>query len=236
MREENPIAAAGIGGRSEVLAAPSTSGKIRWGILLRYKQTWAFATGKFMSDPIWWFYLFWVPDYLQREHGLHLTQIGLSILAIGVISDIGSIGGGWLSSSLIKRGFSVSAARKWAMFVCALCVLPIATVYHISGLWPATLLIGLAAAGHQGFSANLFTLTSDLFPSRAVASVVGIGGMLGAIGGVLIAEIVGHVLEWTGSHMTPFFIAASAYPIALLLIHTLQPEARAGSNWTSVSR
>lgn len=232
MREQNPIAAAGIGKRSEVLAAPATSGKIRWGILLRYKQTWAFATGKFMIDPIWWFYLFRIPDYWQREHGLHLTQIGLPILAICVISGIGSIGG-WLSSSLIKRGFSVSAARKWAMFLCALCVLPITTVYRISGLWPATLLIGLAAAGHQGFSANLFTLTSDLFPPRAVASVVGIGGMLGAIGGMLIAEIVSHVLEWTGSYMIPFFIAASAYPIALLLIHTL---ARASNNWTCVSR
>jgi ACS family hexuronate transporter-like MFS transporter len=125
---------------------------------------------------------------------------------------------------MIRRGFSVNAARKWAMFFCALGVLPIAAVYRISGLWPATLLIGLAAAGHQGFSANLFTLTSDLFPSRAVASVVGIGGMLGAIGGMLIAEIVGHVLQWTGSYMIPFFIAASAYLIALLLIHTLSPR------------
>src|SRR6267378_6897446 len=200
------------------------SGKIKWTQLLPHKQTWAIAAGKFMTDPIWWFYLFWIPDYLQREHGLRLTQIGLPILAIYVISDIGSIAGGWLSSSMIRRGFSVNAARKWAMLFCALGVLPIATVYRISGLWPATLLIGLAAAGHQGFSANLFTLTSDLFPSRAVASVVGIGGMLGAIGGMLIAEIVGHVLQWTGSYMIPFFIAASAYLIALLLIHTLSPR------------
>jgi len=203
-------------------AAPS--GKIKLGILLRYKQTWAFAAGKFMIDPIWWFYLFWIPDYLQREHGLHLTQIGLPILAIYVISDIGSIAGGWLSSSMIRRGFSVNAARKWAMLFCALGVLPVATVYRISGLWLATLLIGFAAAGHQGFSANLFTLTSDLFPSRAVASVVGIGGMFGAIGGMLIAEIVGHLLQWTGSYMIPFFMAASAYLIALLLIHLLSPK------------
>jgi len=214
-----------VGEREYIQSDPAApSGKIRWGLLLRYKQTWAYAAGKFMIDPIWWFYLFWIPDYLQREHGLHLTQIGLPILAIYVISDIGSIGGGWLSSGLIRRGFSVNAARKWAMFLCALCVLPVATVYRISGLWPATLLIGLAAAGHQGFSANLFTLPSDLFPSRAVASVVGIGGMLGAIGGMLIAEIVGHVLQWTGSYMIPFFIAASAYLIALLLIHMLSPR------------
>jgi ACS family hexuronate transporter-like MFS transporter len=201
-----------------------SSGNIKWTQLLPHKQTWAFATGKFMIDPIWWFYLFWIPDYLQRQHGLHLTQIGLPILVIYVISDIGSIAGGWLSSSFIRCGYSVNAARKWAMFLCALSVLPIAIVYRLSGLWSATLLIGLAAAGHQGFSANLFTLTSDLFPSRAVASVVGIGGMAGAIGGMLIAEIVGHVLQWTGSYMVPFFIAASAYLIALSFIHLLSPK------------
>jgi MFS transporter, ACS family, hexuronate transporter len=199
------------------------NGKIKWAQLLPHNQTWAFAAGKFMIDPIWWFYLFWIPDYLQRQHGLHLTQIGLPILVIYVISDAGSIAGGWLSSSLIRRGLSVNVSRKSAMLVCALSVLPIAMVYRISGLWPATLVIGLAAAGHQGFSANLFTLASDLFPSRAVASVVGIGGMAGAIGGMLIAEIVGHVLQWTGSYVVPFFMAASAYLVALLFIQLLSP-------------
>jgi len=203
-------------------AAPP--GKIPWARLLRYRQTWTFAAGKFMVDPIWWFYLFWIPDYLQREHGLRLTQIGLPILVIYVISDVGSVAGGWLSSALIRRGFSVNAGRKWAMLACAICVVPIAMVYRVSGLWPATLLIGLAAAAHQGFSANLFTLTSDLFPSRAVGSVVGIGGMAGAVGGMLIAQIVGHVLQWTNSYMIPFFIAASAYLVAILLIHLLSPK------------
>jgi ACS family hexuronate transporter-like MFS transporter len=200
------------------------TGKIKWKQLLPHKQTWAFAAGKFMIDPIWWFYLFWIPDYLQRQHGLHLTQIGLPILVIYVISDVGSIAGGWLSSALIRRNFSINASRKWAMLICALSVVPVAVVSRVSGLWPATLLIGLAAAGHQGFSANLFTLPSDLFPSRAVASVVGIGGMAGAVGGMLIAEIVGHLLQWTGSYMIPFFMAASAYLIALLLIHVLSPK------------
>jgi len=200
------------------------SGKIKWLQLVGYKQTWAFASGKFLIDPIWWFYLFWIPDYLQREHGLRLTQIGLPILAIYLISDVGSVAGGWLSSGLIRRGLSVNAARKWAMFLCALIILPIALVYRVSGLWPATLLIGLAAAGHQGFSANLFTLTSDLFPSVAVGSVVGIGGMAGAIGGMLVAQIVGHVLQWTNSYMIPFFIAGSAYLVALLVIHLLSPQ------------
>ena len=198
--------------------------KISWTRLLSHRQTWAFAAGKFMTDPIWWFYLFWIPDYLQRQHGLHLAQIGLPIVVIYVISDLGSIAGGWVSSALIRRGFSVNGARKWAMLLCALGVVPIAWVSRISGLWPATLLIGLAAAAHQGFAANLFTLPSDLFPPRAVASVVGIGGMAGAAGGMLIAEIVGHLLQWTGSYVIPFFIASSAYLVALLLIHALSPR------------
>ena len=221
--EEHPRCTAGE--REYIQSDPvAPPGKISWARLLRYKQTWTFAAGKFMVDPIWWFYLFWIPDYLQREHGLRLTQIGLPILVIYLISDVGSVGGGWLSSGLIRRGFSVNTGRKWAMLACAVCVVPIAVVYRLSGLWPATLLIGLAAAGHQGFSANLFTLTSDLFPSRAVGSVVGIGGMAGAVGGMLIAQIVGHVLQWTNSYMIPFFIAASAYLIALLIIHLLSPQ------------
>ena len=203
---------------------PEPPGEIKWTELLPLRQTWTVAVGKFVTDPIWWFYLFWIPDYLQREHGLHLTQIFLPILVIYAISDLGSVAGGWLSSILIRRQFSVNAARKSAMFVCAMSVVPVAIVFRTSGLWPATLLIGLAAAGHQGFSANLYTLTSDLFPSRAVASVTGIGGTAGAIGGMLIAEIVGHVLQWTGSYMIPFLMAASAYLLALLLIHALSPR------------
>ena len=201
-----------------------SAGKLPWARLLKYTQTWTFAAGKFLIDPIWWFYLFWIPDYMQREHGLTLGKIGLPIFTIYLISDIGSVGGGWISSSLIRRGVSVNGARKLAMFICAIAVLPIAMTYRVSGLWPATFLIGLAAAAHQGFSANLFTLTSDLVPSRAVGSVTGIGGMAGAIGGMLIAEIVGHVLQWTGSYKIPFLIAASAYLVALLVIHLLSPR------------
>src|SRR6202162_4099433 len=213
------------GERAYIQSDPvGAAGKIEWSQLLPHSQTWAFAAGKCMIDPIWWFYLFWIPDYLQRRHGLHLTQIGLPILVIYVISDLGSIGGGWLSSSLIRPHFSINASRKCVMLICALSVVPVAVVFRVSGLWPATMLIGLAAAGHQGFSANLFTLTSDLFPSRAVASVVGIGGMAGAVGGMLIAEIVGHLLQWTGSYMIPFFMAASAFLISLLLIQLLSPK------------
>jgi len=204
-------------------AAPPAE-KIPWARLIGYRQTWTFAAGKFLTDPIWWFYLFWIPDYMQRQHGLRLSKIGPPIFAIYLISDIGSIAGGWISSFLLRRGLSLNASRKSAMLVCAIGVLPIAAAYRVSGLWPATLLIGLAAAAHQGFSANLYTLTSDLFPTRAVGSVVGLGGMAGAVGGMLIAEVVGHVLQWTNSYMIPFFIAASAYLVALLVIHLLSPK------------
>lgn len=204
--------------------SPGQAVKIKWTRLLFYRQTWTFAIAKFLTDPIWWFYLFWVPDFLQRQHGLKLTSIGLPILVIYLIADIGSVGGGWLSSFLIKRGASVNVARKTAFLISALCIAPIGFTYRVSSLWGAVLLIGLAAAGHQGFSANLFTLSSDLFPSRAVGSVVGIGGMAGSIGGMLIAAIVGHVLQWTGSYMIPFLIAASAYPVAILSIHLLSPR------------
>jgi MFS transporter, ACS family, hexuronate transporter len=201
--------------------------KIKWISLFPHRQTWAFVMGKFMTDPIWWFYLFWIPDFLQRRHGLALIKIGLPIMVIYLISDVGSVGGGWLSSWLIQRGKSINAARKIAMLVCALCVVPIVFAYRTDSMWEAVLLIGLAAAGHQGFSANLFTLTSDIFPSQAVGSVVGIGGMAGAIGGMLIATIVGHVLQWSGSYMVPFLIAGSAYLVALGTIHLLSPKLEA---------
>src|SRR5437667_1727675 len=198
--------------------------RIPWSRLIQFRQTWTFAAGKFLTDPIWWFYLFWIPDYMQRQHGLRLSKIGPPIFVIYLISDVGSVAGGWISSFLLRRGLSVNASRKWAMLVCAICVLPIAATSRLSGLWSTTLLIGLAAAAHQGFSANLYTLTSDLFPTRAVGSVVGMGGMAGAVGGMLIAEVVGHVLQWTNSYMIPFFIAASAYLVALLVIHLLSPK------------
>jgi MFS transporter, ACS family, hexuronate transporter len=204
--------------------APQPTEKIKWLSLLPFRQTWAIACGKFLTDPIWWFYLFWVPDFLERRHGVHLAQIGLPITVIYVISDIGSVAGGWFSSFLIQRGVSVNVGRKIAMLVCAIGIIPIVFAYRVSGLWPAVLLVGLAAAGHQGFSANLYTLTSDLFPKRAVASVMGIAGMAGAVGGMLIAKIVGYVLQWTGSYMIPFLIAGSAYLVALAVIHLLTPR------------
>jgi len=202
---------------------PDSSQKAAWRSLFPHRQTWAFAVGKFLTDPIWWFYLFWVPDFLQREHGLQLAQIGPPIVTIYVLSDIGSVAGGWFSSFLIRRGSSVSTARKTAMLLCALSVLPIVFADRVASLWTAVLIIGLAAAAHQGFSANLFTLPSDMFPSSAVGSVVGIGGTAGAIGGMLIAKIVGYALQWTGSYKVPFLIAGAAYLLALGFIHMLAP-------------
>jgi MFS transporter, ACS family, hexuronate transporter len=200
------------------------TGKVKWARLLPHRQTWAFVLGKFTTDPIWWFLLFWIPDFLQRVHGLRLTQIGVPIMVIYLMGDVGSVGGGWLSSSLIHRGKSVNFARKTALLICALSVVPIVFAYRTETLWGAILLIGLAAASHQGFSANLFTLTSDLFPAQAVGSVVGIGGMAGAIGGMCMAKIVGYVLQWTGSYMIPFFMAGTAYLLALALIQALAPR------------
>ncbi|MGH9551976.1 MAG: MFS transporter, partial [Terriglobales bacterium] len=175
--------------------------KIKWARLIPHRQTWAFVVGKFLTDPIWWFYLFWIPDFLERKHGLSLMKIGLPIVVIYVIADVGSVAGGWLSSWLIHRGRSVNFARKITLLICAVSVVPIVFAYNMQSLWGAVLLIGLAAAAHQGFSANLFTLTSDTFPAQAVGSVVGMGGMAGSIGGMLIATIVGHTLQWTGSYM-----------------------------------
>jgi len=143
---------------------------------------------------------------------------------IYVISDVGSVAGGWISSALIKRGHSVNAARKMAMLLCALGVIPVVFAYRVQDTWSAVWLIGLAAACHQGFSANLYTLTSDMFPAPAVGSVTGIGGMAGAIGGWFIADVVGHALQWTGSYMIPFLMAGVAYLVALGVIHALSPR------------
>jgi ACS family hexuronate transporter-like MFS transporter len=203
---------------------PPALPRVKWIKIIPHRQTWAFVLGKFTTDPIWWFLLFWIPDFLQRNHGLKLSQLGLPIMVIYVMADVGSVAGGWLSSFMIHRGKSVNLARKSAMLICALSVMPIVFAYRIENLWGAVLLIGLAAASHQGFSANIFTLTSDLFPTQAVGSVAGLGGMAGAIGGMFMAKLVGYVLQWTGSYMVPFLIAGFAYIVSLGIIHALAPR------------
>ena len=197
---------------------------VPWARLLPHRQTWAFSIAKFMTDPIWWLYLFWLPDFLHKRHNLNLKDFGPPLVVVYLLADIGSIGGGWLSSSLIKRGWTINEGRKLAMLICAIAVVPIIFAAQVSNLWVAVVLVGLAAAAHQGWSCNLFTTTSDMFPRYAVGSVVGIGGMAGAIGGLMIARIVGEILQRTGSYVPIFIIAASAYLAALLVFHLLSPK------------
>lgn len=197
---------------------------IPWKNLIGFRQTWAFTLGKFLTDPVWWLYLFWMPDFLHRAHGLNLEGMVLPLLVIYNAATVGSIAGGWLSSTLIRRGWNLNRSRKTTMLVCALAVVPIVAAAEVSGLWPAVLLLSLATAAHQGWSANLYTLVSDTFPRRAVGSVVGFGGMAGAVGGMMISEVVGHLLQWTGSYVPVFVIAGGAYLFALLVIHLLVPR------------
>jgi ACS family hexuronate transporter-like MFS transporter len=203
---------------------PDPKAHIPWRTILPHRQAWAFMVGKFLTDPIWWVYLFWIPDFLNRNHGIDLRLIGPPLVAIYLIADIGSIGGGWLSSTLIKRGWSVNAGRKTAMLICALAVVPMIFASGARDLWLAVGLISIAAAAHQGWSCNLFTLVSDTFPRQAVGSVVGLGGMAGAVGGMLIAKLTGYLLQVTGSYVPVFLMAAFAYLIALAIIHLLVPR------------
>ncbi|MCU0916745.1 MAG: MFS transporter [Planctomycetes bacterium] len=203
---------------------PDPAVKIPWLALLRYRQTWAFIAGMFLIAPIWWFYLFWLADFLSKKYALSLSRLSLPLVVVYLVADVGSIGGGWLSSWLLQRGWTVNAARKTALLVCALCVVPVFAASSVSHLWVATLLIGLAAAAHQGFSANLYTLVSDTAPRAVVSSIVGIGGMAGAIGGMLYAKFTGYVLEWTGAYWPLFLIAACAYLVSLAVIHVLSPR------------
>ena len=203
---------------------PEQAVKVPWSRIVRHRQAWAFVAAKFMTDPIWWFFLFWLPKFLHSQYGLTLTGLGLPLIAIFVMADIGSIGGGWLAGRFIRRGWSVNKARKGAMLVCALCVVPIIFAARAENLWVAVALIGLATAGHQGWSANVFTLTSDMFPRHAVGSVVGMGGFAGAVGGMMIATFIGFLLQSTGSYVPVFLMAGSAYLAALLVVHLLAPR------------
>ncbi|HKD78103.1 MAG TPA: MFS transporter [Candidatus Angelobacter sp.] len=198
--------------------------QIPWARLLPHRQTWAFLAGKFLTDPIWWFFLFWLPKFLNTSHGLELTALGPPLVVIYNAACVGSIGGGWLAARFLKAGWTVNRSRKTAMLLCALTVVPIVAAANVHSLWAAVALVSLATAGHQGWSANLFTFASDLFPRRAVASVVGIGGFGGAVGGMLIATFTGWILQVTHSYVPIFVIAGSMYMVALLVIHVITPR------------
>jgi MFS transporter, ACS family, hexuronate transporter len=198
--------------------------KVRWLKLVPHRQTWAFAITKFLTDPIWWFYLFWSGKFVHERFHVDIKSIGLPLIVIYLLADVGSIAGGWLSSWLLKNGWTPNGARKMAMFVCAVCILPVIYAPITHNLWIAVTLIGIAAAAHQGFSANIFTTTSDMFPRWAVGSVVGFGGMAGAIGGFLMQLAAGRIKDATGSYLIMFIMAGTVYLLALMIFHVLVPK------------
>ena len=221
-REQKRLSAAELAHIEQDPADPVQ--KIGWAKLLTKKETWAFALGKFLIDPIWWMFLFWLPDFLGKRYGLDLKTFGPPLIAIYLLSDVGSVGGGWMSSKFMKMGWSINKARKITMLICALLAVPVVFAANVDSLWLAVLIIGVATAAHQGFSANLYTLPSDVFPRGAVGSVVGIGGMLGAFGGMVFSKYIGQVLETIGTYTPIFLIAGSAYLVALLVVHLLTPK------------
>jgi ACS family hexuronate transporter-like MFS transporter len=201
------------------------SSKIAWSRLIPHRQTWAFLLGKVITDPIWWFYLYWLPGFLNARFGLSITKMGLPLLVIYNLCTIGSIFGGWLPAKLISMGWTVNRARKSAMLLYALAITPIMFVGKAHTLWQAVALISLATAAHQAWSANLFTLVSDMFPRRAVASVVGIGACGGSVSMMFFGLFIGFVLQLThGNYIPVFLLAGSAYLAAITVIHLLAPK------------
>jgi ACS family hexuronate transporter-like MFS transporter len=195
-----------------------------WRAIAARRETWAYALGKFCIDPIWWFFLFWLPGFLATRYELNILQFGPPLVAIYLISDVGSVAGGWASSRMIKAGRTVNYARKMTMLACAFAVTPIFFAQYYDDLWVAVLVIGIATAAHQAFSANLYTLPSDLFPRSAVGSVIGIGGTVGAVGGMIFSLYTGQVLERLGSYTPIFIVAGSAYFVSLAIVHLLSPR------------
>ena len=204
---------------------------ITWGTLFRVRQTYVFIVGKLLTDPIWWFFLFWLPSYFSTSFNLDLKKPGWPLVIIYMATSIGSIGGGYLSSYFIQKGWPVYKARKTAMFIFALCVLPIMSAKYATNMWVAVALISLAAAAHQAWSANIFTVASDMFPKKAISSVVGIGGMAGSIGGVLFPIFVGYILETyrqlgdsTAGYNIIFFVCGLMYMLAWAVMHFISPK------------
>jgi len=197
---------------------------VPWLSLLGLKETWAYALGKFFIDPIWWMYIFWLPDFLGKRYGLDLKTFGPPLVAVYLLSDVGSVIGGWASSRMIKSGRTVNFARKTTMLACAIFVTPIFFAQYVDNLWLAVLIIGTAGAAHQAFSANLYTLPSDLFPRSAVGSVIGIGGTVGAVGGMIFSLYIGQILDRVGTYTPIFIVAGCAYFVALAAVHFLSPH------------
>ncbi len=204
-------------------AAEDMGPEIPWRRLLRCKQTWAFSIAKFLTDPIWWFYLYWLPTFFDARFHLGLSRLGLPLIIVYNVSAIGSIGGGWLPAFFRRAGLDAAKARLGAMLTCACLVLPIFGAGNLRSEWIAVAMLSLAAGAHQGWSANLFTTASDMFPQSAVGAVVGIGGMAGSVGGVLLSVSAGWILQLTHSYVSLFAIAALVYPLALVVLRILAP-------------
>lgn len=191
---------------------------IRWIDLFKYKQTIGICSTRFISDWVWWFFLFWIPDFLSKTHGINIKEVVLPLIIIYAVSSIGGIGGGWISSNFIKKGKSVDYARKVTILMCALIILPVMLVSQVTNLWIAVALISLAAAGHQGWASNIFTIVSDIYPKYAIGSMMGLSGFMGAIGGALSASFVGILLEGTGSYFWIFLVASSVYLVNWIIL------------------
>lgn len=222
-REHKAISAAELAWIEQDPPQPPVA-KLPLGWVLKQRQTWAYAIGKFLTDPIFGMYLIWLPDFLGKRYGLDLRALIWPLASIYLLTDVGSLFGGWLSSHFLKRGWSVNAARKGALVVCALGALPVFTAQLADNVWITVLIIGLAGAAHQGFSATLYALPADLMPRAAVGSVAGVGGMLGAAGGIVMSKYAGTVLDQGHSYLPIFLVASCAYLAAVLAIHILSPR------------
>jgi ACS family hexuronate transporter-like MFS transporter len=198
--------------------------RIPWLQLFKYKPTFAICLTRFISDWVWWFFLFWIPDYLNKSHNIDLKEVVLPLILIYALSSIGGIGGGWLSSRFINKGRSIDFARKNTILICAFIVLPVMLVSQTHNLWAAVMLIALAAAGHQGWASNIFTIISDMYPKKAVGTMAGLSGFAGAVGGALSASFVGLILENTGSYFLIFFVASSVYLVNWLILKLMINE------------
>ncbi|WP_428970666.1 MFS transporter [Sphingomonas sp. Xoc002] len=209
-----------------VEATGSAGGRAGFLTVLRHRESWSYMTGRFLIDPVWWTFLFWLPDFFHSRYGYDLKNFGPPLVAIYIMADVGAIVGGWYSSRLLKRGVETGRARKQAMFACALFALPVMFAAQASSIWIAVAMIGLACAAHQGFSTNLFALPGDQFPRYAQGTLIGLGGFAGATGGFIASKALGALLDRVGSYQ-PFFIACGvAYLVALLIFHILNPRYR----------
>lgn len=204
---------------------PETVEQVKWRTLITRREAWAFAVAKFLTDPVWFLMLFWLPKYFNSTYGVDLKVVLLPMVIMYLLSDFGSIAGGWLSSRLIQRGHTVNFARKITLILSGFCVLPLLFVTGLSNMWLAVLLIGIALAGHQSFSSNLLSIPPDMFPKRAVGSAIGLGGFAGGVGGMIMAKSTGLVLDATNGNYSVIFMACTTvYFLAVLAIHLLSPR------------